>query len=282
MKWITIGGNVKEPMVLKVPIGARIYDIFKKHGITVPCDHTVIDGGPAMGRIINYQSAVVTKTTKGILILPNNTPAIESKMIDFSKAVVRAETACCQCTRCTDLCPRHLIGYPLEPHKMVRTSMQAASAMPEIVLTATLCCGCGICETFACCQGISPRAVIANYKVLLGKNRMKYVASSDSCVSDEREYRMVPSEKWERTLGVNKFDRVAVYAGEDKDYKTVEIMMSQHIGAPSVSDVKAGDIVSENDVIAVVGNGLSLPQHASISGKVISSDGSKIIIERME
>ena len=154
--------------------------------------------------------------------------------------------------------------------------------MPEIVLTATLCCGCGICETFACCQGISPRAVIANYKVLLGKNRMKYVASSDSCVSDEREYRMVPSEKWERTLGVNKFDRVAVYAGEDKDYKTVEIMMSQHIGAPSVSDVKAGDIVSENDVIAVVGNGLSLPQHASISGKVISSDGSKIIIERME
>ena len=279
-KWLTIGGDIKNPMVIKVPIGAKISDIFSKFGITVDEDHTVIDGGPSMGKIINPSTYAVTKTTKGILILPNYTEAIASKKINKNLAVARAETACCQCTRCTDMCPRHLLGYPLEPHKMVRTAMGVAEVLPEMVLSATLCCGCGICESLACNQGISPKAVIENYKGVLAKNKMRFSSSDVYEVRDERDYRMVPSTRWMSMLGITKFDKEAVFNGEYNDFNRVEISLSSHIGAPSIPCVKDGDIVSEGETIANQGSGLSLPQHASISGRVTLGIN-KIIIDRI-
>ncbi len=279
-KWLTIGGDIKNPMVIKVPIGAKISDIFSKFGITVDEDHTVIDGGPSMGKIINPSTYAVTKTTKGILILPNYTEAIASKKINKNLAVARAETACCQCTRCTDMCPRHLLGYPLEPHKMVRTAMGVAEVLPEMVLSATLCCGCGICESLACNQGISPKAVIENYKGVLAKNKMRFSSSDIYEVRSERDYRMVPSTRWMSMLGITKFDKEAVFNGEYNDFNRIEISLSSHIGAPSIPCVKDGDIVSEGDTIANQGSGLSLPQHASISGRVTLGIN-KIIIDRI-
>ena len=279
MKWLTIGGNVPQPIVVKVPIGTPVSWLFEQNSIEVPEDHTVLDGGPSMGKVIDPERAVVTKTTKGFLILPNNTPAIESNFLDGAKSIARAETACCQCTRCTDMCPRYLLGYPLEPHKMVRTAKGAATIMPEMVLSATLCCGCGICETLACCQGISPRAVINEYKSLLAKNKLRYVSKTDVEPAPEREYRMVPSERWESVLGVAKYDGVAKYIGEQVSPR-VEILLRQHIGAPSVSIVADGDFVKKGDKIAESAEGLSLPQYASIDGKV-SVYGDKIIIDKV-
>ena len=281
MKWLTIGGNVEQPIVVKVPIGTPIAELFEKNSITIPEGHTVLDGGPSMGKIIDPESAVVTKTTKGLLILPNLSPAIESKYLDGPKSIARAETACCQCTRCTDMCPRNLLGYPLEPHKMVRTAKGVATVMPEMVVSATLCCGCGICETLACCQGISPKAVINEYKVLLAKNKMRYVAKHDVEVSPEREYRMVPSERWANVLGIGKFDKVAKYIGEQTAYDRVEILLRQHIGAPSVAIVNDGDYVQKGDKIAEAAEGLSLPQYASISGRVTVFANEKIVIDKV-
>ena len=279
-KWLTIGGDIKNPMVIKVPIGAKIADIFKEFNITVSENHTVIDGGPSMGKVINPSTYSVTKTTKGILILPNNTEAIASKKINKNLAVARAETACCQCTRCTDMCPRHLLGYPLEPHKMVRTAMGVAEIMPEMVLSATLCCGCGICESLACNQGISPKAVIENYKGVLAKNKMRFSSSDIYEVRSERDYRMVPSTRWMSMLGITKFDKEAIFNGEFNIFNRVEISLSSHIGAPSIPCVNDGDIVGEGEIIAKAGSGLSLPQHASISGRVTLGIN-KIIIDRI-
>ena len=61
--------------------------------------------------------------------------------------------------------------------------------------------------------------------------------------------------------------------------KKVEIRMSQHIGAPSVPAVSVGDMVTAGQLIANAGAGLSVPQYASISGKVSFVDATKIIIE---
>ena len=280
MKYLTVGGNVQEPFVVKVPVGMPIAQLFEKFGVTVPENCSVLDGGPSMGKLIDPESAVVTKTTKGLLILPNLSAAMQSKFLDMEKSVARAETACCQCTRCTDLCPRALLGYPLEPHKMVRTAMGVAKVMPAMVLSATLCCGCGVCETLACNQGISPRAVIAGYKALLGKNKMRFVASQDSEVTKEREYRMIPSERWASVLGVQKYDKLPVYKGEVSDVAWVEIATNQHIGAPSVAIVSDGDRVEKGDKIAESADGLSLPQYASISGKVTVWGGQTIRIDR--
>ncbi len=278
-KWVTIGGDIPEAIVVKVPIGTTVSELFEKNQITVPENYTVLDGGPSMGKPIDIHRAVITKTTKGLLILPDGCEAVRTKLIDGEKSIARAETACCQCTRCTDLCPRALLGYPLEPHKMVRTAKSAVEVMPEMVLSATLCCGCGVCESLACSQGISPRAVINEYKALLGKNKMRFTGNSPVTVTEEREYRMIPSERWASTLGVASFDKVGKYVGEQGDFSKVEILFRQHIGAPSVATVKDGERVTVGQKIAEAGEGLSLPQYASQSGTV-SVYGDKIVIER--
>ncbi|MBQ8374654.1 MAG: 4Fe-4S dicluster domain-containing protein [Clostridia bacterium] len=279
MKWLTVGGNIDTPIVVKVPIGTPVEALFARYGITVPEGNSVLDGGPSMGKVIDADTAVITKTTKGLLILPDSTPAMQSKFIDAKKSIARAETACCQCTRCTDMCPRALLGYPLEPHKMVRTAMGAAVVMPQMVLSATLCCGCGVCETLACCQGISPKAVIDQYKQLLAKNRLRFVGTQEVEAAPEREYRMIPSEKWETALGVQKYDKLAVYKGEDEEYSRVEILLRSHIGAPSVPCVNTGERVKKGDKIAESADGLSLPQFASIGG-VVRLENDRIVIEK--
>lgn len=279
-KYVTIGGDIPEAIVVKVPIGTSVAELFERNSITIPEGYTVLDGGPSMGKVIDPDNAVITKTTKGLLILPDNCEAILSKYLDGEKSIARAETACCQCTRCTDMCPRHLLGYPLEPHKMVRTAKSAAAIMPEMVLSATLCCGCGICETLACCQGISPKAVINEYKSLLAKNKMRYVGKDEVFPALERDWRMVPSERWANVLGIAKFDKLAKYIGEQA-YNRVEILLRQHIGAPSVPCVQDGEVINKGDKIAEAAEGLSLPQYAPISGRVTVFDGEKIVIEKV-
>ena len=279
-KWVTVGGDIPAPTVVKVPIGAKVSDLFKKLGINVSEGYTVLDGGPSMGKVINPATAAVTRTTKGLLILPDYTQAASSKKISDRMAVARAETACCQCTRCTDMCPRNLLGYPLEPHKMVRTAMGAAEVMPIMVLSATLCCGCGVCESLACSQGISPRAVIANYKGLLAKNKLRFSVDGEYTPKDERDYRMIPSERWASILGVRPFDKVAEFGGEIKDFTRVEIPLSRHIGAPSIPIVTDGQTVSVGEAVASAADGLSVPAHASISGRVTLGEG-KIIIDKV-
>lgn len=278
-KWVTLAGDIPEAVVVKVPIGTPVAELFEQNSITVPEGYVVLDGGPSMGKVIDPESAVITKTTKALLILPEDCEAVRTKLIDGDKSIARAETACCQCTRCTDLCPRHLLGYALEPHKMVRTAKSAVTIMPEMVLSATLCCGCGLCESLACSQGISPRAVINEYKALLAKNKLRYAGKADVEPLPEREYRMIPSERWASVLGVAKFDKVAKYIGEQTEFTRAEILLRQHIGAPSISCVADGDSVVAGQKIAEAADGLSLPQYASMDG-VATVYADRIIIEK--
>ncbi len=267
-KWLTVGGNTPKAFVLSVPVGTRVKDLFKKLEIEIPEGNVVVDGGPSMGKIININTASVTKTTKGLLILPEDIQAITAKRLNVKLAVSRAETACCQCTRCTDMCPRNLLGYPLEPHKMVRTAMGAAEIKPKMVLAATLCCGCGICETLACCQGISPKSVIENYKNLLRENKMRFTSTESYEITAEREYRKIPSTKWMSALGVLELDKMPEFIGYVGGFDTLVLPTNRHIGAPSVPAFAGGTAVEYGELIAGATAGLSVPQHASKSGTV--------------
>ncbi|MBP3436551.1 MAG: SLBB domain-containing protein [Clostridia bacterium] len=278
-KWLTIGGAVEKTLVLRVPIGMRLRDLFRLYHIEVPEGYSVIDGGPSMGKVIHYQTATVQKTTKGLLILPDYIPAVAGKGGDMKTQISRASSMCCQCTRCTDMCPRNLLGYPLYPHKMVRTATSVVELTPEMILTANLCCGCGVCETAACCQNISPRNVILEYKTILAKNRMKYVGNEDVFVDEYRDSRLIPISRWKSLLGVAPYDREAEYISTPVTARVVELGLSQHIGAPSVPCVSVGDTVKVGDMVAGAGNGLSVPTYASISGRVTHVDEKKIVVE---
>jgi Na+-translocating ferredoxin:NAD+ oxidoreductase RnfC subunit len=152
--------------------------------------------------------------------------------------------------------------------------------MPDMVISATLCCGCGVCESLACNQGISPKAVIDNYKRVLSKNRLRFDKNGEYEIRSERDYRMIPYKKWMSALGVSNYDKDTDYYGEINDFDRVELTLSRHIGVPSIPAVNDGDIVRAGDLIASAADGLSLPQHASISGKVTLGKD-KIIIDKV-
>jgi Na+-translocating ferredoxin:NAD+ oxidoreductase RnfC subunit len=232
-----------------------------------------------MGQIINPNIAVVKKSTKGLLILPELIPAVAGKMGDIKTQISRASSMCCQCTRCTDMCPRNLMGYPIYPHKMVRTATKIAEMTPEMILSASLCCSCGVCETAACCQNISPRNIINEFKAILGKNRMKYIGNEDVEVDEYRDSRLIPIDRWKSLLGVAKYDREAELLAPVEKVGTVEIGLNWHIGAPSVLAVKIGDVVKKGDKIAEAADGLSVPAYASIDGRVSYAEGMKVVIE---
>ena len=279
-KWLTVGGDIERTCVIKAPIGARVADVLNKLGITVNEDQAVIDGGPSMGKIVDYTTATVTKTTKGLLILPVGCEAVTSKKINTKMALSRAETACCQCTRCTDLCPRYLMGYPLYPHKMVRTAMGAVSVTPEMVKAATLCCNCGICESLACSQGISAKAVINNYKTILAKNKMRYEADGDVTPQKERDYRQIPTERWASALGVSRFDKLPLGV-EEIEISRIVINPANHIGAKADIVCREGQRVSRGEVIAKAQDGLSVNYHAPFDG-VVREALNKIIISKVD
>ena len=278
-KWLTIGGDVAKTIVVRVPIGMRVRELFAAYGITVPDGYAVIDGGPSMGQIINPNVAVVKKSTKGLLILPEMIPAVAGKKGDIKTQISRASSMCCQCTRCTDMCPRNLMGYPIYPHKMVRTATKLAEMTPEMILSASLCCSCGVCETAACCQNISPRNIINEFKSILGKNRMKYVGNEDVEADEYRDSRLIPISRWKAQLGVAKYDREGELVSPITSVRAVEIGLNWHIGAPSVLCVKVGDTVKAGDKIGEAADGLSVPAYASVDGRVSYADGTKVVIE---
>ena len=280
-KWVTVGGDIPERFTVRVPIGMKVSELFSKLGIKVRPDQVMIDGGPSMGAITPHETAVVTKTTKALLILPKNINCVAHKQISMDDMLRRAASCCCGCNRCTELCPRNLLGYPLEPHKMIRAAMtNAVLNSPDLIKTATLCCSCGVCAEAACCQDISPKDVILHLKGILAKTGTKFVAGSEEYHPDsDRKYHMIASSRWEDILGVRKFDYVTKYIPEQIRASKVEIKTSQHIGAPSTPTVKVGDSVTIGQMIAEAAEGLSVPQYASIDGKVVFVDATKIVIE---
>ena len=91
---------------------------------------------------------------------------------------------------------------------------------------------------------------------------------------------MIPSKKWAQDLGVDSFDRVAVWGGEIRDFDRVDLALGRYIGIPSAPSVRDGAIVQVGDIVASASAGLSIPQHASIHGRVTVTD-KKIIIDRV-
>lgn len=278
-KWVTIGGKVPQTLVVRVPVGMRVSELLEKCGVYVPDDCVVVDGGPAMGPVIDPSSSFVKKTTKGITIYPRDIPAITGKLAKDRVINIHALSNCCQCTRCTDLCPRGLIGYPLKPHKIVKASMDMVEEMPELYTGATSCSGCGVCELVACCQEISPRRVYAQVKGILASKKMRYNGPAAE-VDPDRDYRMVPSDRFARMIGVDQFEREPVLQLDNiMTASEITLLTRQHVGAPATPCVQVGDIVEPGTVVAQASGMISATIHASVHGRVTAVSNTAVVIE---
>lgn len=279
-KWVTVGGKVSQPFVVQVPVGTPVKELMKQYAITVPDDCVMIDGGPAMGPIINPEQAVITKTTKALLILPKTIPAISSKLATERTVRTHASANCCQCSLCTDMCPRALIGYPLRPHKIVRNSLPLMQQHPENFTEASVCCGCGVCELTACCQGISPRGVYQQVKGLLAKAKLRYEHKGELRVDPDRDYRMLPSERFMQRIGVAPFDTgIPTYIEDAWQPKCIHLPLRQHIGAPATPVVTVGQTVVVGDLVAAANGMISANIHSSVNGCVTAVTDTEIVIQ---
>ena len=278
-RYLTVAGKIRQPMVVKAPIGTPVTDILAFAGGPTISEYRVVDGGPMMGKVLpDVNKAVVTKTTSGLLVLPPDHNVVARKVMEPARVRQITNSICCQCSRCTDLCPRNLIGHKLHPNKLMRVFANQELAS-EQAKEALLCSECGICEKFACPMGVSPREVNAQIKRVLMQNGVKWVATGTPEASDFREERRIPTSRLIQRLDIVEFDTHPSYVGEFTP-GTVRIPLRQHIGAPAECVVSVGQRVQCGDLIGEIPDkAMGARVHASISGVVESVENGIITIK---
>ena len=279
-KYLTVTGCIQQPVTLYVPIGTPFTQVLESAGVTDLSEYDVIVGGPIMGNICDPKKEYVTKTTKGIVILPSEHSVIQKKKLKVETAYKRASAACCQCRACTDMCPRYLLGYSIEIHKTIRSVVNDITMDTQPYMASQLCSACGVCDFMACTQDITPRSICSEVKNRMMQQGLKFSnGKSPEKARPEREYRMVPAQRLLERCGLAKYDKKANFVDVPMAVKTVTISLKQHIGKPAEPVVKTGDSVIAGQLIAKIeANDVGANIHASINGLVIQADDKCIVI----
>jgi len=279
-RYLTVAGEVQKNLVMKVPIGISVGEVINLAGGATITDFKVIIGGPMMGQVVTDLSRSVDKTTSGIIVLPADHNIVAGKTDDPERVRQITRLFCCQCSRCTDLCPRTLLGHSLESHKIMRQLGVGSHLVSEALLTdALICSECGICEKFACPMMISPREVNAQIKrEMIGKGVDRSSKKIDYQPSAFRDVRKVPTKRLMERLQVSRYDRHPEFFAGKIEISKAAIPLKQHIGAPAIAVVKTGDRVKKGDLIGEIPDkALGARVHSSISG-VVESVGTDIVI----
>ncbi|AFA49333.1 4Fe-4S dicluster domain-containing protein [Acetobacterium woodii] len=278
--YLTLTGEVKNKLTTKVPLGITVREALELAGGTTIDDFVVINGGPMMGKIVDLDSTI-TKTTKGLIVLAKDHPLIISKTKSFKETTKMAAIACMQCNYCTELCPRYALGHNLEPHKLMRIAAYGSTCDTSTQATnAFLCCECGLCQ-YACVMDLQPWKFNTMLKRELGSRGIKNPHHhAPAAAVPYREGKQFNVYRLVSRLGLTKYDLPAPMVETDKTFSKVNLLLSQHIGAPAVAVVNVGDHVERGQLIGDIPEGkLSSKVFASISGRISAADSEKITIE---
>ncbi|GAB3535347.1 4Fe-4S dicluster domain-containing protein [Photobacterium alginatilyticum] len=278
-RYLTVFGAVKTPMVVRASVGTKASEIIEYAGGATIDDYVVVDGGPMMGRVLSDINSPITKTTSGILVLPPEHTVVARKIMPPQQVRKLTTSMCCQCTQCTELCPRFLLGHDIQPHKLTKLGTEDILNNKE-AHKALLCSECGVCEKFACPMGLSPRELNAQIKAKLREGGVRLETTGESQEAHPfRKSRRIPTQRLIQRLDLEKYDVSTSYGGEIVP-EQVFIPLSQHIGAPANCIVKIGDSVEKGQCIGEIPDGsMSARIHSSISG-VVSSIANNVITIR--
>ena len=280
-KFVTITGEVNQPETFYAPIGSKIFGLVKRSGGLKIDNPAYLIGGPMMGVLGNDQD-VVTKTTNAVIVLPKNHPVILRKMTKASIDLKRAMAACSQCNYCTDMCPRHLLGHPIDPAEFMRVASNQDSHNITPYLNARYCSSCGVCEVYACHQGLSPRILLGVIKNRFKASGVKYPDfEGETTPANDMNLKRVPLKRLVARLGLEPYTNPAPIYEEPINAKEVDIKLLQHIGAPAIPVVKVNDSVEIGDLIAIADDkSMSVNIHASIKGTVTEITSTYIRIRK--
>jgi len=279
-KYVTLTGEVETPVTLLAPIGMKIGDLMRFAGGVTTEDAAYLIGGPMMGRL-GSNNDVVTKTTNAVLVLPREHYLIKKKESKIFIDMKRAMAACCQCSYCTSLCPRNLLGHPINPSELMRVASNGITNDAKPYFDALYCSSCGLCELYSCPQDLSPRSIINKVRAELRKQGVTAPEKPKfTGVSPDRNYKQVQMNRLRSRLGVTGYYVPATLDEKVPSFKEVKIMLNQHIGPPASPIVKKGDKVTKGQLIATTEGKLGADVHSSIDGAVIAATDMYIIIRK--
>lgn len=275
---VTVGGAVAFPVTLQVPIGTPMQELLAAAGgTTAACSYII--GGPLMGRVVtSLENETVTKTSGGLFAIPKDHRLLTAKNHNLAREIQQAKAVCCQCSMCTQLCPRGAMGLNVQPHKVMRAMANGKMELLGRDANGVFsCCDCGICTYFACNFGLHPSKMMQEYKKKLlndGRRAVKEVRFEPKGFDSKR----LPTERLLQRLDLKRFDKDAPFAGQIEP-AMVCIPLKMHVGAPCVPVVKTGDFVQNGQLIAEP-NGLGAKIHASITGQITAVNNEFIKIRR--
>jgi len=222
-----------------------------------------------MGRLTFDLSDVVTKTIAGLIILPRDHYLIDRMKKPMQDMNRIGKSACDQCSYCTEFCPRYLLGYDVQPHKVMRSLVFTTTGETVWNQYADLCCSCGLCSLYSCPEDLYPREACNQGKAYMKSTGLKYEQPKPVKVHPIKEGRRVPLKQLMKKMDILKYDANTPFVKDGPKPSQVKILLKQHVGVPAKAVVKIGDVVSEGDLIADIESGkLGAKIHASISGKV--------------
>jgi Na+-translocating ferredoxin:NAD+ oxidoreductase RnfC subunit len=279
-KCITVAGAVKEPSTFTVPIGISFADVIAAAGGATVAEYAVFVSGIMMGKLSLDMSLPVTKTCAGLVVLPVEHRLVSRKSLPEQSKHRIGKSACDQCSYCTEFCPRYLLGYDVQPHKVMRSLSFTASGEDIWNQWAQLCCSCGLCTLYACPEDLYPKEACDKAKIDLNAKGMKWHGNREVKPHPMVDGRHVPLKQLIGKLGVMEYDVPAHYREVKFSATRVRIPLTQHIGAPAIPVVKSGTAVKAGDVIGEIPEGkLGARVHASIAG-VVTLHNEGIIIEQ--
>ena len=276
-KYLSVVGEVKEPIMLKVPIGTPITECIAAANPTIR-DYGIILGGPMMGKIAlddkAIADAVVTKTTGNVIVLPKDHYLFQRATLPMETIKRQARAACIQCKMCTDLCPRHMIGHQIRPNVVMRNIWREDQITDNDEYLATFgdAMNCCACEMFACPMGLSPRKVNGYIKGQLRAKGIQVPRNMEPVAEADIDSHRIPTHRLIARLGLADFDGLHAHECIELAPETVYVPFRQHIGKPAVPAKAAGDRVVKGEVLGAAAEGLSANIHASMNGVVVSID----------
>jgi Na+-translocating ferredoxin:NAD+ oxidoreductase RnfC subunit len=280
-KFVTVAGAVQRPVTLKVPLGTSLSDLLAlAGGVSVEGPVAALEGGAMMGALVTDFSSPVTKTTGGYIILPAEHVLIRRRNQAMSEMKRIGQSACDQCTYCTEFCPRYLLGYEIEPHKVMRTLGFAGEKDVYWSKFAVNCCECNLCALFSCPEDLDPKQACVRSKTNISLRNLPYIPPDRPLQAHPMQaHRKVSIGKLVRRLGLSLYDHPAAWVESEFRPTRVVLPLKQHFGAPCRPLVKDGDRVTLGQKIGTIDDGQPGAEiHASIGGRVIAVN-KNIVIE---
>ncbi len=285
-KFLSIAGAVAEPVTLRVPVGLTLRECVEAAGGPTVPDANYIVGGVMMGYLEKNHDALVDKTTGGVVVLPDDHIVVRRRRQDWQTIVRIGRSACDQCSFCTELCPRWLLGHPIEPHRAMR-SLEFNLVGESNVIGTAYCCECNLCSLYSCPEDLDPKNVCTQNKRRLAQEGRRW---TDPPFNPRRpelhlENRKAPMARLMHKLGLTQFWNVGPLVDSVLPADRVGVKLKQHIGAPCEPMVQPGQRVHVGEVVGrpPVKDGkpaLGAPVHASLDGVVVEVADGVVWIER--